>query len=144
MTYSYSHEASQLLKQWANPLLQNSPRPSLILSCLSVPPLHSPVFKQTLICFLSLHITLHFPVFKVDGIIWCVLFFLSGFLTQHNYFDIHTHCVYISTYFFLLLYSNVRIHYNVFMNSPANNQIISRFLALMKNIQIISTFFWLL
>ena len=64
-----------------------------------------PFFKQLLICFLSIEISLYFIKIYINGIIsmcsfWCCLPF-----TQQNYFEIHLCCCINSS--FLLLMSHI-------------------------------------
>lgn len=100
--------------------MKTSPQSTLEVSSGSfgIPPSCPPNSRQTLVYFLSLHISLHLLEFYINRAIQCVLFFSLGlaFFTQHNYFEIlpNVTCIKSSFYFMLNsipLYSYTAICY---------------------------------
>ena len=72
-------------------------------SLLPLPTL--PFFKQLLICFLSIQISLYFIKIYINGIISMCSFWYCLPFTQQNYFEIHLCCCINSS--FLLLMSRI-------------------------------------
>ena len=79
-----------------------------------------PFFKQLLICFLSIQISLYFIKIYINGIISLCSFRCYLFLTQQNYCYIHLCCINSSFLFINESYSMVWTYTTLFIHSPVD------------------------
>ena len=79
-----------------------------------------PFFKQLLICFLSIYISLYFINIYINGIISMCSFRCYLFFTQQNYCYIHLCCINSSFLFINESYSMVWTYTTLFIHSPVD------------------------